>query len=405
MKKLFAAFIAILLLTLGSRAQDAYYSIFNFSHFIPKVGINDRSVTLQESLYPKYYAHHSASRDMRWVQRNDSLLRAFWEEKGDTVLHILTELSGIEWYEGEFDIYLVRFYPTLGSPDPLILPLGGMKNGELIEAAPSDGNLIFNLVYQLAHRMLAQTVQPEDSVYLRIADHPLMRPSSLRRDNLALLLTLSVCQNIMGIDSTEEIYQSAFWVAHTPGRKIFEEYFRNKWVLTLDHTLADWIAEEPYGSPLVVATRPPRPPKKTLHDNAHLFLEGLPLKGRLGFSVKRDESNYLVVDTIDIYRLAYACGLRVGDKIRTVDDYRVRNHRQLVEKILERLKEGEAATLQIVRDKAVETIVIQPMELPDTLYYTPSDSTDFRLEDYYREDTTALPQDSAIPVSPAPEPE
>jgi len=364
MKKVFLLLILAVCCIPASMAQDTYYSIFSYTYPIPQVSINDRSVSLQAGLYPKFYKTHSAARDMRWVARNDSQLVAFWSEKGDTILHILTELSGIEWYETEFDIYLVRYFPTLGSADPLIIPIGGLKSGSLIEAAPSNNCMILNLVFQLSKRMLSQTVQPENSVYLGIADHPLMRPGPYRQDNLAMLLAIATSQNIIGLDSTRDAYHSAFWVAHSPGRRIFEEYFLNKWVLTPDRPLADWVAAEPYVSRLVSITRPPRPPRKPTSDKRKAFIEGLPLKGQLGFSVKIDETNYLVVDSIDIYRLAYACGLRVGDQIRSVDDYRVRTHRKLVEWILEGLEHG-GATLQILRDGQVESVLIQRMILPD----------------------------------------
>jgi hypothetical protein len=371
-------------------AQETYYSIFNYSHFIPKVSINDRSVSLQGGLYPKFYETRSAARDMRWVAQNDSLLVAFWSEKGDTILHILTELAGIEWYEAEFDIYLVRYFPTIGSADPLIVPTGGLKTGSLIEAAPSANHMALNLIFQLSKRILAQTVQPEDSIYLRIADHPLMRFGPYRRDNLAMLLTVATCQNIIGLDSTYDAYNSAFWLEHTPGRKIFELYFLNKWILTPDHTLADWIAEEPYGSRLVSITRPPLMPKRSASPRNIVFIEGLPLKGQLGFSVRIDEANYLMVDTIDVYRLAYACGLRVGDRIRTVDGYRVKTHRQLVERILDNLEDG-GAMLQVLRNDQIETVLIQPMFLPDDSlyieeeYFLPDDSFQVTPDTTYNE--------------------
>ena len=358
-------------------AQDTYYSIFSYTHFIPQVTINDRAASLQSGVYPEYYRTHSVRSDMRWVTRHDSTLTAFWLEKGDTILHLLTELSGIEWYEEEFDIYLVRYFPALGSGDPLIIPMGGMKSGSLIEAAPSGKHQALNLIFQLSRRMLAQTVQPEDAIRLGIADHPLMRPGPYRRDNLALLLAIAVSQNIIGLDSTRESYRSAFWVEHTPGRKLFELYFLNKWVLTPDQTLADWIAAEPYGSRLVVATRPPRPTRRTTAASTRVYIEGLPLQGELGFSVKVNEANYLEIDTIDVYRLAYACGLRAGDRIHSVDNQRVRTHRRLVERILEGL-ENEGATVRILRDDSFETIIVRHMDLaiPDEELY-PDDFLDY----------------------------
>ncbi len=394
MKKIGLMWIVVGLWGTAPMAQETYYSIFSYTHFIPKVGINDRSVSLQANLYPEFYKSRSAARDMKWVAENDSLIKAFWEEKRDTVLHILTELSGIKWYERKFDIYLVRYFPTIGSADPLIIPVGGLKNGPLIEAAPSGNRIILNMVFQLAKRMLAQTVQPEDSIHLTIADHPLMRPGPYRHDNLAMLLAVATCQNIIGLDSTYDAYHSAFWDNQFPGRQIFERYFLNKWVLTPDHTLADWISEEPYRSKLVSITRPPRMPKRPVDGQNRIFVEGLPLKGQLGFSVKIDETNYLVVDTIDVYRLAYACGLRVGDKIRSVDDRRVKTHRALVERILDNLENG-GATLRILRDDRYESVLIRPMVLPDL-----DDSLYFEDEYFLPDDSTSTAPDTTEGQSP-----
>ena len=258
----------------------------------------------------------------------------------------------------------------MGSFDPLIIPVGGLKRGVQIEAAPSGNNMILNLIFQLAGKILAQTVQPENTVFLRIADHPLMQPGPQRRDNLAMLLALATCQNIIGLDSTRDAYSSAFWTAHHPGRQIFEKYLLNRWILTPDKTLADWITEEPDNSRLVAMTRPPQITRHNSGNTENMSFESLPLKGQLGFTVTIDESNYLVVDTIDTYRLAYACGLRIGDRIRSVDGHRVRNHRQLVVRILETLEKG-GAMVQIIREDEYESVLIQPMFLPaayDSLY-------------------------------------
>lgn len=369
-------------------AQDTYYSIFSYSYFIPRVRINDRAISLQQNVLPELYRERSAARDMRWVAENDSAITTFWQQQGDTVLHILREFSGIEWYESEFDIYLLRYFPTIGSPDPLIIPVGGMKQGSLIEAAPEGNRLIFNLVFQLARRMLAQADQREDSVTLSVAYHPLMRPGAYRLDNLALLLTFNTCQNILGLDSTLEAYESAFCRNKFPGRGIFENYLRDAWFLSPDQTLADWIASEPANSQLVYVTRPPRRVEPAAGDTAEQYVEGLPLKGRLGFSVRRSESNQLVVDNIDIYRLAYACGLRTGDVIRRVDGRVVRNQKILIENILNGLERG-GSVVQIVREERAEEVIIQP------ILFDPF-SEDYQLEEEYLDDFDSLDVDTSL---------
>ncbi|MBU8933339.1 MAG: hypothetical protein KOO62_04960 [candidate division Zixibacteria bacterium] len=380
MKRALLILIVIMLAT-GAVAQETFYSMFSYTHYVPSVLINDRSVSLQSDLYPQWYHEHSAVRDMRWVRQNDSAITAFWEIQGDTILHILCELSGVEWQESDIDIHLVRYFPSMGSSEPLIIPLGGIMTGALIEAVPTDRRLKLNLVYQLAKRILAQTVQPRFNVTMGIAGHPLMRPGPYRRDNLALLLALATCENVLGMDSTFDAFQSNWWQRQAPGREILKRHFLQQWILTPEQTLADWITQEPYGSHLVALTRPPRLPQRTTAEPPKHFVEGLPLKGLLGFSVSIDSQGFLVVDSMDIYRLGYACGLRSDDRIRTVDAVRVRSHKTLVEKIFETYSNG-GATLRVVRDDQTISVIIQPMLLPwledDEEYY----DDEYFMDDY-----------------------
>ncbi len=378
----------LLLAVLPVAGQDTYYSIFSYDHLVPRVTMNDRQTSLQAGLFPDFYAQHSAAGDMRWVAAHDSALVVFWQSKGDTVLHILCELSGIEWTEAEFDLYLVRLYPSIGSGNPLIIPMGGILSGSLIRAIPTDHRLHLNVIYQLARRMLDQSLRPEDNVFYPMAGHPLMRPGPYRRDNLALVLALATCQNIIGYDSTMEAYRSLYWKQNFPGWEIFDRHFLNKWVVTPDHTLADLIAGEPFNSNLVTITRPPRLTSRRDAGRPRVFVEDLPLKGRLGFSVKLNASNRLQVHKIDVYRLAYACGLREGDEIRRVNGLLVRSHKDLVEKILETFEES-GATLQILREGNFESVILQDILMP--LY------EEEYLEEYYP-DEDSLFYDSLYPV-------
>jgi len=298
--KYIALFLFLFCLAVTAGAQETYYSIFSYDHFIPDVRINDRSVSLQTDLYPQWYYTHSASNDMRWVRANDSSLAMFWASQGDTILHILCELSGIEWQEQEFDIRLLRYFPSAGSSSPLILPIGGIMRGQLIEASPIPHIEQFYLIYLLSKRMLDQAVYPRLNFALRIASHPLMRHSPYRRDNLALLLAYATSESIMGIDSTQSALESAFIKNRMPGLEIFKRYFLNKWVLTPDNTLADLISRESYSSPLVIATRPPKRKSNDLALHPVKFIEGLPLKGKLGFYVRITDKGALVVDSIDV---------------------------------------------------------------------------------------------------------
>ena len=163
MKRCYPIFLIILLIAPTILPQDAFYSIYSYEYFIPQVRINDRAFSLQRSALPRMYKNRSLTQDIRWVKNNDSTLIAFWESKGDTALHILTEISGIEWVESDFNINLLRYYTSYGCSNPIILPLGGIDNGSFIEAAPEGNRLKLNLIYQLAHRILDQAELLNDS--------------------------------------------------------------------------------------------------------------------------------------------------------------------------------------------------------------------------------------------------
>ncbi len=360
-------------------AQNTFYSLFTFSNEIPKVIVNDRAFDLQKSLFPKMYTNRSLTADIRWVQKNDSALTSFWEIQGDTILHILTELSGIEWEEKEFDLYLLRYYPQIGSSSPLILPLGGINNGTFIESAPDIQKQKLLLIYFLAKRMLLQADRPGDAEKLSISYHPLMRKTPYRFDNLAMLLALTTSYSVMGVDTTYDITQSAFWKNKFPGRKIFEEYFERDWILTPEKTLSDWIASEPTRSRLVTVTRTPRMKKSDKYQKKRTFVEDIPLKGKFGFAVTLNDAGHPTVTKIDEYRLAYACGLRADDVIRRVDDKIVRNHKQIIEYLLDTYNDG-GSIMEVNRMGQSMEIIIQPLEI-DYL------QEEYYLDEYNQDDT------------------
>lgn len=363
--------LIVLSLSSGSFAQNAFYSIFKYDGFIPKVHITNQTEQLQKSILPDIYKYRQARTDINWLIQNDSSLNAFWYEKRDTILHVMSELSGIEWNEQEFDIYFVRYYPTIGSHSPLIIPIGGYNNGSFTTAAVSGNRQQFNLLYQLAGRMLDQAKRSDDPAASYIARHPLMRPGAYRHDNLAMLLALSTAYSVMGFDSTEDAYSSTFWKQNHPGRTIFNKYFKDSWLLTPDRTLADWLIEEPYNSHLVNATRPPRIRREDTHQITRKFIEDLPLKGQIGLAVKLNSSNQLEVTNVDVYRAAYAAGIREGDVIRRVNGKLVRNHKTMVEYILETI-DTDGALIEVGREGMVIELLMTPMVydpmLDDSLY-------------------------------------
>ena len=373
MKEAFIICVVALGLVASAAAQDTYYSVYQYDGTIPEVSINDRSTELQAAILPWLYDDRSARRDMLWVGRNDSALVELWNQQGNNILHILRELSGLEWQEREFPIYLVRHCPSLGSSDPLIIPLGGFGDGTVMEAAPEGSRLVLNLVYQLSRRMLSQAVRPERAVQIPIAHHPLGRSGANRLYNLAMILALTTCQSVIGIDSTFDAYQCAFWKQHHAGRAIFAKYLQNEWQLTPDRPLIDWVAAETYNSELVRVTRPPRRTTTASSPTNGKSVEGLPLRGDFGFSVTLDGSGRLIVEQIDTERLAFACGLRQGDRIYRAKGVRPRSHRDLIEKLFSGLDESGSVTLDVIRNEKSTLVLIQPYDMINGL--RPPDAT------------------------------
>jgi C-terminal processing protease CtpA/Prc len=147
----------------------------------------------------------------------------------------------------------------------------------------------------------------------------------------------------------------------------------NKWVITPEKTLSSKILNEPRNSELVEATRSPRQARTSTGDGQLITqIAGISPTGRLGFSVRYESGNTLVIDTIDAGRLAYANGLRSGDQIKRVGGQTVRTFRDLVEKLLNGLEKG-ATQIEFVRANKVQLLTFQPMALPiyqdDELYF------------------------------------
>ena len=113
-----------------------------------------------------------------------------------------------------------------------------------------------------------------------------MRPTAYRRDNLAMLLALTTCQNIFGYDSANTAYESIYWSRHFKGKETFERFFRNKWILSPSRTLADRILDEPLNSNIVNATRPPRVRRPKPKQQTPTAIAEISPTGLLGFSIK-----------------------------------------------------------------------------------------------------------------------
>jgi hypothetical protein len=173
-----------------------------------------------------------------------------------------------------------------------------------------------------------------------------------------MLLATVTAHKIIGLDSTFEAYQSDYIRRTHSGREVFEKFLLTQWTLTTERPLLQWILDESPLSAYVEATRAPVRAYDSLA-RAQEYVEGLPLKGKLGLSVKIGDNNRLILDKVDTLRLAYACGLRVGDVVRSVDGKRPRTHRQLIEFVLAGLDKG-GSTVSVLRHEADVTVVLRP---------------------------------------------
>ncbi len=322
----------------------------------PSVLFDKRNVELQTSLYPSYYATVAAIDDQRWVQTHTADLDTFWLNRGDSILWILSELAGIPWERQTIQIAVLRYYPTIGCADPLILPVGGIRNGALTEAVPAGAPTQLNLIFQLAQRLLQEGEATRADLTSSLRNHPLAQPGPYYRDLLAFHLAYSTARIVLEPDSAVAAYQSPFWRDGFPGREVYEQYLQSNWILTPEKPLLVWLTKEPSDSRLVNAVTPLA--NQISVQERRETIEGLPQKGQLGFSVRINDSNQLVIDKIDPARLAYKAGLRSGDIITRAGGTRPRTHKELMELLFDGLERGSVA-VQITRAGKSETVIVR----------------------------------------------
>jgi hypothetical protein len=348
------------LLLLGAALGSAQTGNSGSGSSIFSITFDNRPVSLQESLYPSLYATSSVSDDLAWVDRNDSALTEFARQSVDSIFMALSAYSGIAWRDSSANVLLVRYYPSPGTADPLILPLGGIRVGALSEAIPAGAVQKLQLIYLLAHRILLQGLNPNAPTLPLLSNHPLMEPTPFRRDNLAFLLALAVSNRVQGQDSTRAAYQSPFWKRHLPGQEMFGQYLYRQWTLTNDRPLTRWLAEEVADSKLVEMTEVSIDQSApTTSSGRRPAIEGVSSTGRLGFSVRVGAGGLMSVDRIDSARAAFRSGLRSGDVIRTVDTKRPKNQKELIELILDQLDAG-GAMLGVTRNGKSESVFLRP---------------------------------------------
>ncbi len=331
-------------------------------HEQPAVTFEFDTYYLLRSFYPDYYlSDYRIKRDIRQVKRGDSSLYAQWDSIGVTALGLIEMFSGIPWDERKLTVHPVKYLPVDGMAEPLVIPMEGIKRRDYIEAAPRGIYRQVNLIKQLAARNLHQYRYGgfKDAYF---AGHPLMEGGIYRFDIMSLFVAVKCAELLFPADSLDEIFSSDSWKRHNPGWELFRRNFRDTWKLTSDSTLFYYITREPYHSPLVALTVPPRVRRTSdteapRQEQVRLGAGG----GRLGFSVIRDEKGYLEVVDVDSTGLAYANGLMVGDKIRRVNGEYARNARELMGRILDKL-DTEGVYLIAIRDNEEIGLLLLPLQ-------------------------------------------
>jgi hypothetical protein len=365
MKQLIILLAATFLVS-GATAQDIEHETLQSAPKIrrsglPVVSFKTDNRLLMKALYPEHYANeYTVNKDIRWVGRNDSALTAMWDSLGYTVLVTLEDLSGIRWREHEIQISLMKYLRAASLYDPATLPLEGVKMEHYIEAAPTGLHQFLNLIKILAGRNIMQVELP-GLARLPIYNHPLLDKTAYRFDVITLTLTLACAEIIMPSDSLTDILSSQAWQRHNPGWELFKNHFRYSWVLSIEQPLMAYLSREPHDSHLVGLTRPPRLKRTNPEDDQRSPAVRLSAGGgRLGFSVTKSPTGLLEVADIDTLGLAFANGLMPGDRIKRCNGEVVRNARELMGKILDKL-DTEGVYLIITREGEELGLLLLPL--------------------------------------------
>jgi len=327
---------------------------------LPVLTIETQNQFLMRSFAPDFYSNErQIASDIRWVKRNDSAFVALVDSLSDSIMAMIEDYSGIKWIEPTIRVHLVKYASVEGMYNPLVFPLQGIKKKHYDEVIPTGYHQLFNIVKYLAGRNLMQADLP-GKTRLHIADHPLMQKTSYRFEVMALTVAVTAAQSIIPPDTLENIFSSGIWKRHNPGWPLYQDKFADNWILTPDTPLVVYLAEEPYSSPLVYATRPP----KLIRQQETTDVSEEPVKmsaggGELGFSVFKNDRKYLEVTSIDTTKLAYLSGLRIGDQIKRVNGEYSRNARDLMGRILDKI-DNDGVYLIIVRDDEETGLLLMP---------------------------------------------
>ena len=376
MKTIFFLFLSLVIIS-AVTAQD-----YDFEPPpVPQVYINPNVPTVKfeaarpfllRALYPLYYENeYQIRRDRRYVGRNDSTLTAWWDSLGTYILSEITRLSGIDWTEKNLDFQLAKYAPTAGMYDPLIMPLEGVKTRDYIEVAPVGLHRSLNVIRLLCGRNLRQMFS-QNSAWFYLSDHPLLAESAYRFDVINLTLTVAVAEKFIPPDSLKNIFKTGTWRRINPAWEVYDSHFRYNWPLTPETPLVTYLSNEPYNSPLVGMTTPPRPAPKIASGTGDADKMKLGAgTGRLGFSVARGQHGLLEVVAVDSTRLAFANGLMVGDLVKRVNGQTARNARQLMTAILDKIDTDGVYMIIVREDEEIGLLLlpVEEFEEEDDYYY------------------------------------
>jgi hypothetical protein len=324
---------------IGPNTETSIDTASNPVHNLPAVGFVTDNPYLLKAFYPTFYTADSALQQaIKTAEQKSGFYSAIWDSLGDSILTTMAALSGIGWVEPGLKIHLLKFLPVSGLYEPLVMPVEGIKAGSSpIIAVPQNQYRFLKLLQILAGRNLLQANYPGYQ-RLQITTHPLFTNGPYRFDLLATTLAIATAQYFIPSDIIRTIFDSEEWRLFNPGWQIFNDNFRKEWILSPAKTLVDYLMQEPFNSPLVELTAASTAP---IADSTPVNPEektGLATSGnRLGFTAVTDRDGYLRVISIDSTKLAYSCGLRIGDRIQRVNGEAVRTLREMMNKSLDAL--------------------------------------------------------------------
>lgn len=345
MHKILRQIALLLTLTMSWQVGSAQTSS-NTPTLITKID----NAELQFTLYPGFYSSHDVAEDMQWVQKNSVPIEAFLALHGQAALEKLSTLSGCTWPESRLELLLLRYYPTPGSADPLIIPIGAIRTGDAAIAAPTGEELAIDILFQLAKRLLL-TGTPND-----VREHPVMSKDPYYLDNLAMLLARSVALQLYDEAAVQTALDSPFWKRFWTGKAIYNRYLAGKWILTPDRPLLTFLRAEPTDSDLSRSAK--------IEACENILVErtvspDLAPNSRLGMALSNDGSKRLLIAAVDETKIAYVCGVRSGDRIISINGAQPKTVREAIELTLIRLDNG-GTTIEIARGGTTRSFVLRP---------------------------------------------